>query len=161
MGENRDNYPITGDLPPWLIPPVICLAAIAAMAALNHLTPGPRIVAPAYTWLGWVLAVAGVLTIVSVKLRFDRAGTTIKPFEESTALVTDGLFAFSRNPIYVCMVAGLIGVLVACGSLGPVIVIPVFVWIIHSRFIKVEERMMEDAFGDDYRAYKARVRRWL
>lgn len=159
MGEHSHNNP--SGLPRWLMPPVICAAAIAAMAALSYLAPGPRIVAPVYTGLGWTLAVAGVFVIVSVKLRFDRAGTTIKPFEKSEALVTDGLFTFSRNPIYVSMVGVLLGMAVVFASLTPVIVIPVFAWIIGRRFIKPEEGMMEDAFGDDYRAYRARVRRWL
>jgi len=63
--------------------------------------------------------------------------------------------------MYVCLTAALVGVFVLFGTLTPVLVVPAFVWVIRSRFIAVEERMMEDAFGDTYRSYKDRVRRWL
>jgi protein-S-isoprenylcysteine O-methyltransferase Ste14 len=76
-------------------------------------------------------------------------------------LVTHGVFAFSRNPMYLSMMLGLLGVFVALGSLTPLAAVPVFFLIIRRRFIAVEERMLEEAFGDDYRAYKSRVRRWL
>jgi protein-S-isoprenylcysteine O-methyltransferase Ste14 len=97
----------------------------------------------------------------TVNRRFKRAGTTIRPFEDSSALVTDGLFAFSRNPIYLGAVVGLLGIFVVLGSLSPLAVIPPFVTIIRARFIAVEERMLEAAFGDAYRDYMKRVRRWI
>ncbi len=142
-------------------PPVYFLIAALVIAGLHYYVPGPRFIEPPLTYIGCALFALALGVVVMIKRRFDAAGTTIKPFEESSALVTDGLFAFSRNPIYVSMVAGLAGVAVAFGSLLPIIIIPVFVWIIQSRFIAVEEAMLEEAFGDDYRGYKARVRRWL
>ena len=144
-----------------IYPPVYFLIAALLIAGLHYYVPGPRFIEPPFSYFGCAVFALALGAVVMIKRRFDAAGTTIKPFEESSALVTDGLFAFSRNPIYVCMVAGLAGVAVAFGSLLPVIVIPVFAWIIQSRVVTVEEAMLEEAFGDDYRAYKARVRRWL
>ena len=144
-----------------IYPPVYFLIAALLIAGLHYYVPGSRFIEPPLTYIGCAVFALALGVVVMIKRRFDAAGTTIKPFEEPNALVTDGLFAFSRNPIYVCMVAGLAGVAVAFGSLLPVIVIPVFVWIIQSRFIVVEEAMLEEAFGDDYWDYKARVRRWL
>jgi len=142
-------------------PPVYFLAAAGVMAALHFYYPVAQWVEPPISYIGGALFALGVIAVMMIKRRFDAVGTTIKPFAESSALLTDGLYRYSRNPIYVCMLVGLIGVFIAFGSLSPVIVIPVFFWIINSRIIPVEESMLEAAFGDDYRNFKSSVRRWL
>jgi len=144
-----------------IYPLVYFLAAAGVMAGLHFYYPVLQWVEPPLSYIGCALFALGVIAVVMTKRRFDAVGTTIKPFAESSALLTDGLYRYSRNPIYVCMLIGLIGVFIAFGSLSPVIVIPVFFWIINSRIIAVEESMLEDAFGDDYRNFKSSVRRWL
>jgi len=131
------------------------------MTALHFYYPVLQWVAPPLSYIGCALFALGVVAVIIIKKRFDAADTTIKPFEESSALLTDGPYRHSRNPIYVCMMLGLIGIFIAFGSLSPVIVIPVFFWIINSRIIPVEESMLEDAFGEDYRNFKSGVRRWI
>ena len=120
-----------------------------------------RLISPPYTYLGWIAFAAGVIVAVAVKLRFDRAGTPIKPYEISEYLVTDGLFAYSRNPVYVGMILGLSGIVVVLGTLTPAFVVPVFAYLIRVRYIALEERMLEERFGDAYRDYAKRVRRWI
>ena len=144
-----------------VLPPVYLLAALVAMGALHELAPGTRLIWPPYTYLGWIPFAAGVIAAVAVKRRFDRAGTPIKPYEVSEHLVTDGLFAYSRNPVYVGMISGLAGIFMVLGTLTPAFVIPVFAYFIRVRFIALEERMLEDRFGDAYRDYTGRVRRWF
>lgn len=144
-----------------VFPPGVLLLAIAIMAALDRLAPGPHLVEPPLTHLGWIPIVLGLAAAVVARNQFRRSGTTIKPFQESSALVTDGLFALSRNPMYVSLTAALVGVCVLFGTLTPLVVVPAFVWVIRARVIAVEERMLEDTFGDAYRDYKTRVRRWL
>ncbi len=154
--------PDAGETKPGrVLPPVFLLVALIAMGALHELAPGPRLIWPPYTYLGWLPFAAGVIAAVAVKRRFDRAGTPIKPYEVSEHLVTDGLFSFSRNPVYVGMIAGLVGIFVVLGTLTPALVVPVFAYLIRVRFIALEERMLEDRFGDPYRDYKERVRRWI
>ena len=92
---------------------------------------------------------------------FRRRGTAIKPFQESSALVTDGVYRFTRNPMYLGMVIGLTGVACMLGTVTPLLVIPIFIWVIRTRFIRVEEGMLAERFGDEYVQYQARVRRWL
>jgi len=92
---------------------------------------------------------------------FQRARTTIKPFETPTTLVTSGPFRLSRNPMYLGMAAVLVGVALMLGSATPFLVIPPFVLLLDVRFIRREESAMRAAFGEAYRAYQARVRRWL
>lgn len=144
-----------------VLPPIYFFGAIALMVALDRFLPLITLIAPPVTYLGWVLFALAFAAVLAVNQQFKRAGTTIKPFEASSALVTGGLFAFSRNPIYVGMVAALLGIFVALGSLSPFVIIPPFIYIIRTRFIAVEERMLEAAFGEAYRDYAKRVRRWL
>ena len=144
-----------------ILPPVYFAVAITVMVALDRYLPLVDLIEPPLTYLGWLLFFLAIAAALAVAAQFRRAGTTIKPFEDSTALVTDGLFAHSRNPIYVAMVVGLFGIFLALGSLSPLVMIPPFVYIIQTRFIAVEEHMLEAAFGDAYRDYTKRVRRWI
>jgi len=145
----------------WLPPPVVLLGALVAMAALYHFAPGPELVPVPWNRLGWLGFAFYIGMALYVFLAFRKAGTTIKPHEAPSALVTSGPFAWSRNPIYVAMVAAVLGFAVALGTAAPLVVAPAFAWIVQRRFIAVEERGLEDAFGDAYRAYKSRVRRWI
>ena len=85
----------------------------------------------------------------------------MQPFEGSSCLVTDGLYRFSRNPMYLGMVLILLGVALLLDSLTPLWVIALFVGWIHSQFIRHEEEMLFAQFGQDWLEYKARVRRWI
>lgn len=147
--------------PRRVLPPVFLLAALVAMGALHELAPGTRLIWPPYTYLGWIAFAAGVIAAVAVKRRFDRAGISIKPNQVPEHLVTDGLFAHSRNPVYASMILGLAGIFVVLGTLTPALVVPVFAYLISVRFIALEERLLEDRFGDAYRDYAGRVRRWI
>ena len=83
----------------------------------------------------------------------------VKPFEESRQLIETGPFRFSRNPMYLGLLLILAGTFILLGSLGPMVVL-VFVWLIMSQFVALEERALEARFGDACRRYKSRVRRW-
>jgi len=83
------------------------------------------------------------------------------PFEPSTALVTGGWFRLTRNPMYLGLSLILLGVAMIDGTLGAFLPLPVFVAILHFRFIRAEERFLEGIFGERYRAYRTQVRRWI
>ena len=152
----------TGETKPRrVLPPVFLLAALIAMEVLHTFAPGTRLIWPPYTYLGWIPFAVGVIVAVAVKRRFDRACTPIKPYEVSEHLVTDDLFAYSRNPVYVGMILGLAGIVVVLGTLTPAFVVPVFAYLIRVRFVALEDRMLEDRFGNAYRDYSKRVRRWI
>lgn len=144
-----------------ILPPFLAMGFIGVMAALHAFAPGLRLVEASLTRAGWVPIALGIGFAVAARRQFVKADTTIKPFHTSSALVTHGVFALSRNPMYTSLTAALVGVFVLLGTLTPGLVIPVFVWIIRTRVIAVEEAMLEETFGDEYRAYKSRVRRWL
>jgi protein-S-isoprenylcysteine O-methyltransferase Ste14 len=96
-----------------------------------------------------------------VFFRFRRAATTILPHRGSTALVTDGPFEKSRNPIYVGYVALTLGVGLAFGNPWAIGLAAVVGVGLQKLAIEPEERHLAARFGADYAAYRARVPRWL
>ncbi len=148
-------------LKPRILPPVYLLAAIAVMIGVHYGLPSEPLLGSPYRPIGILPVVTGVGLIVWGWAVFRKAGTTIKPFEESSQLVAGGPFRFSRNPIYVGMVVILFGVGVILGSALPFIVLPLFGRAIRLRFIGREEEMLAATFGEEYDDYRRKVRRWL
>lgn len=144
-----------------IIPPVYLLLTLMTMAGLHFLLPIAHIITPPYSYTGVVLAVLGIAIAAVAANAFHKAGTPVIPFEPSTALVTEGFYKYTRNPMYLGMVMLLIGAAILFGTLGPWIPIPFFVWIIQANFIRGEERFLESIFGGRYLEYKQKVRRWL
>jgi protein-S-isoprenylcysteine O-methyltransferase Ste14 len=114
-----------------------------------------------WAWIGVAPVVAGLAIAVFAARQFARAGTNIVPLTASTALVVDGMFAWSRNPMYLGMTAVLVGTALLLDRALPWLVVVAFVATLRLRFIRHEERLMEATFGAAYLAYKQRVRRWL
>ncbi len=137
------------------------MVSVVIMAVLNYFAPIRNILHPPVTYSGVIFIVIGLIITIWSAVLFIKAGTEIKPFEESTHLVTQGMFQLTRNPMYLGMVMILLGIALLFGSLTPFILIPIFVWLIQTVFIKNEEIVMERTFGDEYREYRERVRRWL
>jgi protein-S-isoprenylcysteine O-methyltransferase Ste14 len=144
-----------------ILPPTYCLICLIAMPVLHLLAPGVQIITPPWNLSGIVPIILGVILSIQAENLFVKVGTTVNPFESSTALVTDGLFRISRNPMYLGMAMILAGVGMLLGSVIPLMIVPVFVGLITLKFIKVEERMMADDFGQEWLDYKAKVRRWI
>ena len=144
-----------------IYPPVYLLVAVILMVGLHFLAPVRQIILAPYRYLGAILVVSGLGVVLWAAAIFRGAGTTIRPFEKSTTLVIRGPYLVTRNPIYLAMVCGLLGVGVLAGSITPFLVVPVFAYLIDRRFIRAEEALLEREFGSQYSAYKAQVRRWL
>ena len=146
---------------PRFYPPVLLLMAVVLMVVLHYVLPVAR-------WLAWPWRALGALPIAVAVLvgfwgavQFRRHDTTIIPFEQSTALIAKGPYRYSRNPLYISMTLILVGLWILLGSLSPVVVVPLFVWWISTRFIANEERHLEAQFGRTYLEYKTKVKRWL
>jgi len=92
---------------------------------------------------------------------FRRAGTTPNPTKPTTALVLRGPYRFTRNPMYLGFAALYLGVTLLVNSLWPLLLFPAVVGLVQGRVIAREEAYLEAKFGNEYRAYKMRVRRWL
>jgi protein-S-isoprenylcysteine O-methyltransferase Ste14 len=131
------------------------------MIALHVILPIRQVIPGVFRLFGLIPLAFGLAVVLWAAGIFDRAGTAIKPFQESTVLVQRGPFLVSRNPMYLSMVCALLGVAVLAGSVSPFLVVPAFAILIDRRFIRAEEAILERRFGAEYVAYKARVRRWL
>ncbi|MER8772391.1 isoprenylcysteine carboxylmethyltransferase family protein [Mesorhizobium sp. M0960] len=145
------------------LPPLIFLGFLAAATVLEVLAPLSVMAGQALAryLAGAVLAVCGLVLIFMAAGRFQAAGTNIPPTLPTTALVVDGIYRWTRNPFYLGATLIYLGLGVAAGSLwGIALVIPLL-WVINTGVIAPEERYLERKFGDAYRAYKTRVRRWL
>ena len=90
-----------------------------------------------------------------------KAQTTVKPYEESAVLVTSGAYRISRHPMSLGFVCILVGVAIVLGSLLPWMVVPIFPIVVDGVFIRVEEKMLEQKFGQAWLEYKSKVRRWV
>jgi len=144
-----------------IIPPVYLLISLFLMFVFDKYIPVMNIITSPFHYSGIVVGFCGLALGASAVISFKKAGTVIKPFESSTVLVKDALYRYTRNPMYLGMVILLIGVASYLGSLTPYVVIPVFFLIIQQCFIKHEELFLENIFGQEYRDYKGKVRRWI
>jgi len=143
------------------VPPVYFLVALLLMVFFHRVAPWAQLLEAPYRYAGIVVAGIALGLAAWAAALFRRAGTNIRPFMPSTALVVTGPYKLTRNPMYLGMAGILLGAAVFMGSLTPFVVIPAFMALIAERFIIPEEAKLEAAFGRDYKDYKARVRRWL
>lgn len=146
-----------------LPPPVVALLIALAMIAVAWFRP-PGAVDPVIRYgLAGVLVAVAVAFGVPAVVRFRRAGTTSNPvaIDRASVLVTDGIYRYSRNPMYLSVAALLCalaaGLAVPLTALGPL----AFVAYITRFQIIPEERVMLAKFGPAYESYRSRVRRWL
>jgi protein-S-isoprenylcysteine O-methyltransferase Ste14 len=110
---------------------------------------------------GIVIIVLGLLVAFSARNLFRMSSTTTVPFETPSRFVTSGAYRFSRNPMYLGLALIYLGVAGTQGQVWPIILLPVVLGYVDRIVIPVEERSLLRTFGDEYRQYCARVRRWL
>jgi protein-S-isoprenylcysteine O-methyltransferase Ste14 len=144
-------------------PPIVGLIVGASMYGLAALS-GPIEVAP---WAKYAVAASlagiGMSFDVLGLLAFRRARTTVNPLrpERASALVTNGVYRLTRNPMYVGMVFFLLAWATLLAAPLAVLGIPLFVAFISRFQIAPEERVLRARFGEDFERYAAQVRRWL
>ena len=90
-----------------------------------------------------------------------RAGTNIRPDRPATVIVTDGPFRFSRNPLYLSLTLVYVGIASMMNALWPLLLLVPLLLIVQRGVVLREERYLEAKFGETYRSYKTRVRRWF
>lgn len=143
------------------LPPTYFLLALIAMAALHMLLPVQRYLGFPVNLAGLVPLAAGLALNLVADRRFKLRQTTVKPFEPSSTLVTEFPFSISRNPMYLGVTLMLLGVALLLGSASALFPVVAFGILMDLRFIRVEERMLAQRFGEEWDRYRARVRRWL
>ncbi|HDH57573.1 MAG TPA: isoprenylcysteine carboxylmethyltransferase family protein [Bacteroidetes bacterium] len=143
------------------LPPTYLFLALVVIVVLHFLLPGKQIIAFPWNILGIFPVIVGSLFNLAADKALKKHETTVKPFQKSTALITDGVYGISRHPMYLGFVLILGGVVVLLGSLTPYIVVVLFPILMEGVFIRIEEKMLEEQFGERWSSYKAKVRRWV
>jgi protein-S-isoprenylcysteine O-methyltransferase Ste14 len=142
-------------------PPVLLGVFVVLGFVAHGLAPWPI---SAGAWLapaGLLLISAALALFAYAALTMRRYGASIPTSEPTESIVAAGPFRFSRNPIYLSMVALLVGLAAARGSYWFIVLAAIAMALLTAFVIKREERYLEHKFGERYLAYKRRVRRWL
>jgi protein-S-isoprenylcysteine O-methyltransferase Ste14 len=144
-----------------LIPPVVYFGPFALTWALHRWQPWTIPDGAALSVAGLALLLGGIaLTLWSVST-FRRTHTTLVPWEHVSAMVTAGPFRFSRNPIYLADAIAYLGGSLLIHSWWPLVVLPGILLVMRRKVVDREERYLNERFGEAYREYQLRVRRWL
>lgn len=144
-------------------PPLVALLVGTIMWGLAQLPPQWNVPSIIRYVVFPIPIVMGLAFAVSGFIAFRRVRTTIDPMHpgKTTALVDTGIYGFTRNPMYVGLLFLLLGWTIFLDSpwalIGPLVFIA---WINYLQIIP-EERILTQLFGESYRQYQARVRRWL
>lgn len=145
-------------------PPLLFVGGLLAGWLLEWLWPlGPSGFAmhAAVGSIGVLMILAAGVIFALAARRFRQAGTNIPTNLPTTALVTKGPYRYSRNPIYIALALLYAGIAVVAGLWWSLpLLVPVLV-VLHWGVVLREERYLENRFGDAYRAYKSRTRRYL
>ena len=142
-------------------PPIIALICIVINYLSTYLINPIKF--PNIEIIGGLILLLGVATAVLATLLFKKDKTTVNPMnlEETTALVTNGIFSITRNPMYLGLFLSILSTILFFGSWFGIIILMFFVWYINKFQIIPEEEAIEKLFGDEYREYKKNVRRWI
>ena len=144
-----------------VLPPKIVFFAVFTMIVLHAVVPLAIVVRAPFSYAGWLCLATGTAMIVWSRRTFQAAGTPIRPLTESTVLIRHGLYRWSRNPMYLGALLLVAGVAILLGTLAPLLVVIAVFAILQEGFIRREERLLDETFGDGYRTYRRSVRRWL
>jgi protein-S-isoprenylcysteine O-methyltransferase Ste14 len=143
-------------------PPLVWALAVIAGFALNWLTPLPFVPAAVPAgWLGGAVFVLALALFAWAITIITRAGSNVPTNMPTTSIVDTGPYRFTRNPIYLSMILGLVSLAIAFDSLWLLMTLVPFFLVIHYGVVVREEAYLERKFGEVYRRYRARVQRWL
>jgi protein-S-isoprenylcysteine O-methyltransferase Ste14 len=143
-------------------PPLAWGLAVIAGLALNWLVPLAFLPAdlPA-GWLGAMVFVLALALFAWAIVTITRAGSNVPTNLPTITIVESGPYRFTRNPIYLSMFLGLIGLAIAFDNLWLLMMLVPFALVIRYGVVAREEAYLERKFGDVYRGYRSHVRRWL
>ncbi len=142
-------------------PPLIFLGFLLLGLVLDALWPLAILPDVTQYLLGIVLFGLGIGLSVTCIAHLRRLGTDFRTHKPTSTLVTDGPYRVSRNPIYIALSLAHIGIAVAVDSPWMLAMLIPALAVVRVGVIAREERYLEAKFGDDYRRYRASVRRWL
>ena len=142
-------------------PPIIALICIVINYLSTYLINPIKF--PNIEIIGGLILLLGVATAMLATLLFKKDKTTVNPMnpEETTTLVTTGIFSITRNPMYLGLFLSISSTILFFGSWFGIIILMFFVWYINKFQIIPEEEAMKKLFGSKYSEYRQKVRRWI
>ena len=143
------------------IPPFYLLISVLSIVLLSKYFPVIEFDREKFKMLSLLILLTGISLLSISSSLFTKHKTPIKPFKESTHLITTGIYKYSRNPIYLGMVLILIGVGIYMGAGSSLFVVLIFIYFIRKDFVIKEEAFLLELFGEEYKNYKEKVRRWF
>ncbi len=150
------------DVPGVLVFPPLLFGVTLALGLLLHLIYPVNLLPVLLARIaGTYILIASVWLALSVEAAMKRAGTNVRPDRPTLALVTDGPFRFTRNPLYVAGIGIYVGIALLVDTLWPLVLLIPLLVVLAKGVIGREERYLEAKFGETYRNYKSRVRRWM
>jgi protein-S-isoprenylcysteine O-methyltransferase Ste14 len=158
MSENDKDHP---DIHRYVHPPILALIFIALAHLFGWFIRVPFGVPDFMQNVGFGLIVVGFFLAVAAFMEFRKAHTTLDPHGSVKTLVTDGVYRFTRNPIYFGFLLMVLGFSLNAGWYSGVLVAPFFMVTMNRLVIEKEEAYLEKKFGEAYTGYRSRVRRWL
>ena len=156
--DGRDNADNPGVIAP---PPLIYAGALLAGLLANRRYHIPFLPRPLVRMLGWPLIAGGIAVGLLASRQMRRAETNVSPYKPAKALVTEGPYRFTRNPLYLSMTLLYGGVSALANALPPVLLLPLVLRLMRRGVIEREEGYLEQKFGDVYLEYKVRAPRWI
>lgn len=146
---------------PFIAPPVIFIVCLAVGFGIDFIYPLSILPLGLQLGVGLTILIVGALLIRSSMASFDRADTTYSPFSASTALVTGGIYRYTRNPGYLGLAVIQIGLAFLLDSPW-ILLTAILAAVVTNQFvIKLEEEKLELTFGREYQNYRTDVRRWI
>jgi protein-S-isoprenylcysteine O-methyltransferase Ste14 len=144
-------------------PPFFALGMLILMWLVDGATGLTDVSVPLAGYIGSALAIIGFGFAFSATRLFSGAKTTINPMapKEASSLVSAGIYNYTRNPMYLGLLLLLTGFAIWLGDLVNILILFFFVWYMTKFQIKPEEEALIANFGDEYEAYRRKVRRWI
>ncbi|MBN1495106.1 isoprenylcysteine carboxylmethyltransferase family protein [Candidatus Peregrinibacteria bacterium] len=144
-----------------IMPPTFFMILLIFSIVIDFVMPILKFIFSPYNYIGILFIVFGIVLNLWTDSLFKKKQTTVKPHEVPNLFIDYGPFKITRHPMYLGMFFILFGTSVFLGSISSLIFPILFVIIIESMFIFMEEKNLEKKFGDEYLNYKKRVRRWI
>ena len=143
------------------LPPLIVVATLALGLFLNFVWPMRFLARTDALWLGALLIVVSIPIVIGAAWQLTKAKTAFDVRKPTIEIVNGGVFRISRNPTYLSMMLGFLGIASLVDSLWMLLLALPLVLILQEGVIEPEEHYLEQKFGETYLRYKARVRRWI
>ena len=142
-------------------PPRIAILLLMISLGLWYFSPPNTLLYMPYKLVAGVCIILGFTGMITAWMQFKKSDTAVRPTAETSRIIMNGMYRYSRNPMYLGMFLILLGTSFIMGTLPSMVAPAVFFLIIDKFFIPYEEEKLLLSFGDSYNEYMMATRRWL